>query len=66
MSTELPDGSWVIELRQSAGKATEPFRGGSAGDRLRVTGGAQVTLREPYTRGRLWVADLDVPDVPAT
>ncbi len=65
MSTELPDGGWVIELRQSAGKATEPFPGGSAGGRLRVTGGAQVTLREPYTRGRLWVADFDVADLPA-
>jgi S-adenosylmethionine:tRNA ribosyltransferase-isomerase len=63
-STELPSGEWVVELRRRTSTATEPVRTGSAGQVLAVTGGAQVRLSRPYTRGRLWVADIDVPSVP--
>lgn len=58
-STELPDGAWLVELRHSAGKATEPHSGGAPGDRFPLLGGATVTLRKPYSRNRLWVADVD-------
>jgi S-adenosylmethionine:tRNA ribosyltransferase-isomerase len=64
-STELPDGHWVVELRRRVAGATEPYPDGVAGTRLSVSGGATVTLGRPYTRGRLWVVALDVPDVPA-
>ena len=62
VSTQLPDGAWVVELRRVAGNATEPFDAGVVGERLPVIGGAHVTLLRPYTRGRLWVAAIDVPD----
>jgi S-adenosylmethionine:tRNA ribosyltransferase-isomerase len=64
VSTQLPDGTWVVELRRSDGRATTPYAGGTTGQCLTVTGGAHVTLLHPYTRGRLWVAHIDVPDVP--
>jgi S-adenosylmethionine:tRNA ribosyltransferase-isomerase len=57
VSTSRPDGTWLVELRrrESSG-ATEPYPGGAPGDRLRLTGGASMTLRA--RQGRLWVADL--------
>jgi S-adenosylmethionine:tRNA ribosyltransferase-isomerase len=65
VSTQLPsDGEWAIELRRRSGLATEPFAAGVAGEVLPVTGGARVRLVRPYTRGRLWVAEIDVPSVP--
>ena len=66
VSTELPDGTWVIELRHRvAGGATEPYAGGIADDRFTIAGGAHVHLRHPYTRDRLWVAEIDAPSVPS-
>lgn len=64
-----PD-AWIVELRRPMGDgSTRPFAlepdsadpdsPASAGLRLRVTGGATVTLLRPYTR-RLWVARLDL------
>jgi S-adenosylmethionine:tRNA ribosyltransferase-isomerase len=58
-STETTDGRWLIELRGNAGKATEPFAGGSPGERFALPGGGALTLRERYSRARLWVADVD-------
>ncbi len=63
VSTELSDGTWVVELRHHVGDSTEPYREGVAEARYTLTGGAHVTLLHPYTRGRLWVAALDVPVV---
>jgi S-adenosylmethionine:tRNA ribosyltransferase-isomerase len=60
-STERPDGSWLVELRRPDG----PDQDGRPGQRYGLRGGATLTLREPYSRGRLWVAAVDVPDVPA-
>jgi S-adenosylmethionine:tRNA ribosyltransferase-isomerase len=65
VSTELPDGTWTVELRERAGGATLQYFGGIEGQQLRVTGGAWVRLTRPYTRGRLWVAEIDTPDVPS-
>ncbi len=51
-------GWWVIELRSADG--ARPFRGGRAGDRLVLLGGAQAELVAPYAGGsRLWLARLD-------
>jgi S-adenosylmethionine:tRNA ribosyltransferase-isomerase len=63
-STELPDRRWLVELRRDTGKATEPYAGAEAGRRYPLVGGATVTLREPYSTGRLWVAEVDTA-VPA-
>ncbi|HEY7273866.1 MAG TPA: S-adenosylmethionine:tRNA ribosyltransferase-isomerase [Actinoplanes sp.] len=58
-STERDDGSWLIELRRQAGKATTPYAGGESGQRYPLPGGAVVILRKPYSAGRLWRADVD-------
>jgi len=60
VSTERPDGSWLIELRTADG----PFRDAVAGERYPLPGNVTVTLLEPYSRGRLWTAAFDVPSVP--
>jgi S-adenosylmethionine:tRNA ribosyltransferase-isomerase len=57
-STELPDGRWIVELRQADGKATKPYDGGSVGQRYALPGGVVVVLDEPYSLGRLWVARM--------
>jgi S-adenosylmethionine:tRNA ribosyltransferase-isomerase len=50
---------WVVELRAG----TSPFRGGRAGDRLPLAGGAQAELLAPYLGGRrLWAARLKLPE----
>jgi S-adenosylmethionine:tRNA ribosyltransferase-isomerase len=63
VSTELPDGTWVVELRRRAGRATEQYGADVTGARYTLAGGAHVSLLRRYTRGRLWVARLDVPAV---
>jgi S-adenosylmethionine:tRNA ribosyltransferase-isomerase len=51
------DGSvWLVELRRNY----RPYPHGAAGQRLDLAGGGTVTLRAPYSTGRLWVADLDL------
>ncbi len=47
---------WVVELRAGG----ERFRGGRAGERIALPGGASATLLAPYLTGaRLWLAELD-------
>ncbi|HEU5470134.1 MAG TPA: S-adenosylmethionine:tRNA ribosyltransferase-isomerase [Actinophytocola sp.] len=58
-STERPDGSWLVELRRNTGKATEPYPAAAAGEHYPLIGGATLILREPFSAGRLWVADVD-------
>jgi len=63
-STEQPDGTWLVELRE----ALAPHPGGAAGDVLRLPGGATTTLQRPYSQGRLWEATVDtgpIRSVPA-
>ncbi|RZS36829.1 S-adenosylmethionine:tRNA ribosyltransferase-isomerase [Herbihabitans rhizosphaerae] len=62
-STELAHGRWLIELRRSDGKATAQYVEGMAGDRYPLPGGGSVTLREPFSTGRLWEADVDTGTV---
>ena len=66
LSTPLPgtfpeDGHerWVVELRERSA----PFRGGRAGERLRLPGGGEAELLAPYLGGqRLWAARLTLPE----
>src|SRR5262245_493930 len=64
VSTELPDGTWVVELRRRVGRATVPFAAGVAGQVYGLRGGGSVRLLGPYTRGRLWTARFTVDVVP--
>jgi S-adenosylmethionine:tRNA ribosyltransferase-isomerase len=68
LSTHLPAGLWIVELRQPAGAATEPFRHASPGETLRLSEGATATLHAPYPGAsarsggiRLWLSTLDLP-----
>lgn len=58
-STGLAGGEWLVELRSTDGKASKPYHGGVAGQRLPLPGGGAVTLRERYSRDRLWRATVD-------
>ncbi|MFI5609526.1 S-adenosylmethionine:tRNA ribosyltransferase-isomerase [Amycolatopsis sp. NPDC051903] len=56
-STELDDGSWVVELRSPGG----PLLDGRPGERLLLPAGAALTLDAPHVPGaRLWRARADV------
>src|SRR5215208_2269824 len=64
LSTHLPGGLWIVELR----RAMEPFRDALPGEMLRLPEGATVTLHTPYParagRGegsRLWLSTIDLP-----
>lgn len=56
LSTERPDGTWLIELRRATGKATVPYPGGAPGQRFTLPGDAEIELLRRYSRERLWVA----------
>ncbi|HUA30105.1 MAG TPA: S-adenosylmethionine:tRNA ribosyltransferase-isomerase [Streptosporangiaceae bacterium] len=62
-STPLPDGDWLVELRQAGGPATVPHAGGSPGQRLELPGGAVLTLARRFTT-RLWRARLSTAVLP--
>jgi S-adenosylmethionine:tRNA ribosyltransferase-isomerase len=48
LSTHLGGATWTVELRQTNAKGTIPFRGATAGETLRLPGGATATLEHPY------------------
>jgi S-adenosylmethionine:tRNA ribosyltransferase-isomerase len=48
LSTRLPAGLWIVEVRRPDGRATQPFSDAVAGDTLRLPGGASATLHAPY------------------
>ena len=70
LSTQRPDGRWVVELRASEGHTTRPYRDGHVGMKLELPGHASATLDAPYpitpetvsAPSRLWLATLDLPD----
>jgi S-adenosylmethionine:tRNA ribosyltransferase-isomerase len=65
VSTGLPDGTWLVELRQRIpGGTTGPYSHGRAGQRLALRGGGTVTLLTAYSPGRLWRAAMDPADEP--
>jgi S-adenosylmethionine:tRNA ribosyltransferase-isomerase len=57
-STELDDGSWVVELRSAPDGAT-PIGDARTGERIALPSGARLTLRHQITDGRLWAATVD-------
>jgi S-adenosylmethionine:tRNA ribosyltransferase-isomerase len=50
---------WIVELRRDG----ERFGEGRAGEVLALPGGAHATLLAPYLGRRLWLAELDPPDL---
>lgn len=63
LSTRLPTGNWLVELRRPEGDATRPFRQGQVGEILRLPAGGKVTLHASYGAGdRLWIATLQLPN----
>lgn len=70
LSTHLPADLWIVEVRQPYGPATRPFPMATAGETLRLPGGAAATLHVPYLDDRsapasgptrLWIATLRLP-----
>ncbi len=68
LSTRLPAGLWIVEVRRPTDTATEPFWHATAGETLYLPAGARATLHAPYPSGagsdgsRLWISTLDLPD----
>jgi S-adenosylmethionine:tRNA ribosyltransferase-isomerase len=65
LSTPAPaapgDDWWVLEVRSADG--AEPVRDVRAGERLELPGGsAEIAAAEPFARGRLWLARLDLAE----
>ena len=59
LSGEMPDHTWLVEIRQPAGGATAPLTFGP-GD-VDLFSGGRVRLLTPFARSRrLWVAMLDI------
>jgi S-adenosylmethionine:tRNA ribosyltransferase-isomerase len=48
LSTRLPSGEWVVELRRPASVATLPFHEGVAGETLELPDDARVTIIRSY------------------
>jgi len=66
LSTHLPSGEWIIEVREPDGTATKPFADAQIGEIYQLSGGGIVTLIEPFGvplngRVRLWRAELKLP-----
>ncbi|GHO46525.1 S-adenosylmethionine:tRNA ribosyltransferase-isomerase [Ktedonospora formicarum] len=69
LSTRLPAGLWIVEVRQPHGKSTRPFFDLKAGESLRLPQGASLNILTPYRddaggrvqqKSRLWIATLDL------
>ncbi len=62
-STPLPDGAWLVELRQIKDEISIPNGPGFPGQAIILPAGAVLTLQGRVT-GRLWRARLSVAVVP--
>lgn len=69
LSTELPGGLWVVEVRRRCGEGSLACLDRTAGETLALPGGAAAQLLAPYPVGaegpagaRLWVAALRLPE----
>jgi S-adenosylmethionine:tRNA ribosyltransferase-isomerase len=61
LSTALPAGLWLVELRRFAERGTAPFAGDVTGETLALPGAARVELLARYPgSARLWVAVLQL------
>ena len=63
VSTRLPGGEWVVELRLPAGPASDPWFGARQGETYLLPAGAWAVLRRPFASRpaggvRLWRATL--------
>ena len=73
LSTHLPSGRWILELRTPGKDGAQPFFSAEAGEVVCLPAGGQARLRTPYRpaqdqttkngarRVRLWVAELTLP-----
>ncbi len=70
LSTHLPADLWIVEVRRPGHGGTQPFPEATAGEVLRLPGGATATLHVPYLADRsapapretrLWIATLALP-----
>ncbi|MDQ3305163.1 MAG: S-adenosylmethionine:tRNA ribosyltransferase-isomerase [Actinomycetota bacterium] len=66
LSTELPGGRWLVEVRRPCGAGSLPHGEGVAGRRLDLPRGASVPLLERFPGtgsgpARLWIAALSLP-----
>ena len=66
LSTELPGGLWLVELRRRAGHGTTELLDAAPGP-VELAGGARAHLLAPWPGSRrLWLATIDAPQpVPA-
>ncbi|MGI9021661.1 MAG: S-adenosylmethionine:tRNA ribosyltransferase-isomerase [Acidimicrobiales bacterium] len=62
LSTRLPRGRWLVELRRPDGVGSVPFADAEVGEVVRLPGGAHATLVEAWAPAehRLWVATVDI------
>jgi S-adenosylmethionine:tRNA ribosyltransferase-isomerase len=71
LSTRLPSGLWIVELRRLSGASTSRFEGDVAGEVLDLPAGGRAFVLEPYgspgrrathrNANRLWIAALRLP-----
>jgi S-adenosylmethionine:tRNA ribosyltransferase-isomerase len=66
LSTHLPTGEWIIEVREPDNGATKPYPDAHVGEVYQLSGGGIATLLEPFGvplngRVRLWRAELKLP-----
>jgi S-adenosylmethionine:tRNA ribosyltransferase-isomerase len=69
LSTELNDGSWVVELRHLCGAGTTPWLDHRPANTVPLPGHGRLRIVEPYPPAdhpdhpvRLWTARLETPD----
>lgn len=62
LSTPLPDGRWLVEVRRRVGDTTEPYGRTVAGEAVQLAGGGLLVGDEPWQAStRLTVARLHLP-----
>lgn len=68
LSSPLSGFRWVVELRHRSTKGAGPLLDARPGEVVRLPGGAEATLVQPYSLSipfsggvRLWIADLRLP-----
>lgn len=69
LSTRLPAGLWMVEVREPAGDTTKPFHTALAGTVYNLPAGGQAILHTPYApeqrftpdRVHFWLATLSLP-----
>ncbi|CAN5560735.1 S-adenosylmethionine:tRNA ribosyltransferase-isomerase [soil metagenome] len=62
LSTPLPDGTWLVEVRRRVDGTTEPYGRTMAGEVVTLPDGGRLVGRAPWqTSTRLTVAELELP-----